>query len=96
MEHIYPVVLNTSSNTPSGLLLIRSCYQLSTKPLLIRYKQAVFGIGCLVLLVTKRDRWESTPQGGVMCEHYWQRVLMYTPGMRVFTTENRCEIEQED
>ncbi len=25
---------------------------------------------CLVLLVTKRDRWESTSQGRVMCEHY--------------------------
>jgi hypothetical protein len=25
---------------------------------------------CLVMLVTKRDRWESTSQGRVMCEHY--------------------------
>jgi hypothetical protein len=25
---------------------------------------------CLVLLVTKRDRWESTSQGLVMCENY--------------------------
>ena len=25
---------------------------------------------CLIMLVTKRDRWESTSQGRVMCEHY--------------------------
>jgi hypothetical protein len=27
-------------------------------------------IDCLVMLVTKRDRWESTSQGRVMCEYY--------------------------
>jgi hypothetical protein len=37
----------------------------------------VFGATwCLVLLVTKRDRSESTPQGRVKCEHYWLSVLM--------------------
>ncbi len=25
---------------------------------------------CLVMFVTKRDIWESTSQGRVMCEHY--------------------------
>jgi len=41
------------------------------------------GLKCLVLLVTKRDRWESIPHGRAMCEHYWLTVLMYTPGMSV-------------
>ncbi len=31
---------------------------------------AQWGYWCLVMLVTKRDRWESTSQGRVMCEHY--------------------------
>ncbi len=30
----------------------------------------VLSVSCLVMLVTKRDRWESTSQGRVMCEHY--------------------------
>jgi hypothetical protein len=37
-----------------------------------------------------------TPQGRVMCEYYYLSVLMYTAGMRDFTTENRYEIEQEE
>jgi hypothetical protein len=48
------------------------------------------------MLVTKRDRWESTSQGRVMCEHYWLSVLMYTPVMFDFTTEDRYWIEQEN
>jgi hypothetical protein len=31
-----------------------------------------------------------------MCEHYYLCAVMYTPGMRDFTTENRYEIEQVD
>ncbi len=51
------------------------------------------------MLVTKRDRWESTSQGRVMCEHcndYELSVLMYTPVIFDFTTEDRYWIEQED
>jgi hypothetical protein len=51
--------------------------------------------GCLVILVTKGDRWESTSQGRVMCEHYLS-VLMYTPVMFDFTTEDIYWIEQEN
>ncbi len=42
---------------------------------------------CLVLLVTKRDRWESPTQGREMCDHYKLSVRMYTPGSSDFTTE---------
>jgi hypothetical protein len=50
----------------------------------------------MVMLVTKRDRWESTSQERVMCEHYQLSVLMYTPVMFDFTTEDRYWIEQEN
>ena len=48
------------------------------------------------MLVTKRDRWESTSQGRVMCEYYQLSVLMYTVIMYDFTTEDRYWIQQED
>ncbi len=38
-------------------------------------KSILFGSACDM---TKRDRWESTPQGRVMCEYYWLSVLMST------------------
>ncbi len=44
-------------------------------------------LSCLVMFVTKRDRWESTSQGRVMCEHYKLNVLMYTPVMFDFPEE---------
>ncbi len=48
------------------------------------------------MFVTKCDRWESTSQGRVLCEHYQVSVLMYTPVMFDFTTEDRYWIEQEN
>ena len=51
---------------------------------------------CVALHVTKHDKWQSTPQGRVMREHYQLSVRMYTPRIRGFTTKNRYEIEQED
>ena len=48
------------------------------------------------MIVTKRDRWESTSQGRVMCEYYQLSVLMYTPIMFDFTPEDRYWIEQEN
>jgi hypothetical protein len=48
---------------------------------------------CLVLLVTNRDRRESTPQGREMCEHYELSARMYTPGSSDFTTEERYDIK---
>ncbi len=48
------------------------------------------------MFVTKCDRWESTSQVRVMCEHYYLSVLMYTPVMFDFTTEDRYWIEQEN
>jgi hypothetical protein len=51
-----------------------------------RWSSLSEGEYCLVMLVTKRDRWESTSQGRVICEHYCLSVLMYTPVMFDFTT----------
>ncbi len=48
------------------------------------------------MFVTKRDRWESTSQGRVMCEYYYLSVLMHTPVMFDFTIEDRYWIEQEN
>ncbi len=61
-----------------------------------RWSSLSEGEYCLVMLGTKRDRWESTSQGRVICEHYWLSVLMYTPVMFDFTTEDRYWIEQEN
>jgi hypothetical protein len=59
-----PVVSDGEHMTPKTLL------HANQESFLAEDRKSTDSVICLVMLVTKRDRWESTSQGRVMCEHY--------------------------
>ncbi len=52
-------------------------------------------VHCLILLVTKCDRWQSTP-GASNVRALLAECTLYTPGMPDFATESRYEKELQD